>query len=94
MGARGDREALLPFRHLLLPDLLAGLLVERHEMRVERAAEYLAVEDRRPLVGKGRSTPPVAPPGRSRPACRQICLPLAISIATVASALVTNMTPL
>ena len=46
----GHREAFLPLDDLLLPDLLAGLLVERDDVRVERAAEYLAVVDRRALV--------------------------------------------
>jgi hypothetical protein len=37
VGAMGDGVALAGLRHLCLPQELAGLRVERHEMRVERA---------------------------------------------------------
>src|SRR5262249_9637959 len=46
----GERVAFLPLGHFLLPQLLAGLLVERHPVRVERGAEHLALEDRDALV--------------------------------------------
>ena len=50
---RRDRHGItfLPLGRLLVPDLLAGLHVERDDMRVERGAVELAVENRGALVG-------------------------------------------
>src|SRR2546429_3238973 len=45
------REALFPLRNFLLPDLLAGLHVERDNVGIEGGAENLAVENRRTLIG-------------------------------------------
>src|SRR5262249_28682049 len=46
-----ERKALLPFRRLRLPQLLAVFGVIRDDVSVERGAEDLAVVDRRALVG-------------------------------------------
>jgi hypothetical protein len=48
-----DRHGItfLPLRRFLVPDLVAGLDVERDDMGIERGAVEPAVEDRGALVG-------------------------------------------
>src|SRR5207244_5980637 len=47
----GKRKALLPFRRLRLPQLLAVFGIIRDDMGIERGTEDLAVVDRCALVG-------------------------------------------
>jgi hypothetical protein len=91
---RRDRHGItfLPLGRLLVPNLLAGLHVERDNMGIERGAVEPAVEDRGALVG---DTAARDARRLRQPVDRRFpdLLPVPTSIATVALALVTYITP-
>jgi len=60
---------------------------------IERSAVELAVEDRGTLVGDATDTRCAVSPAGQSTGVFQICLPVPMSIATVALALVTYITP-